>query len=224
MWYRTAGCMIMLTLSLLAAPRTAEVQTSLPVYRIGVLWGSTPTPALLRRQDALRQVLRDLGYVEGQNLAIEYRYADGKVERLPDLAAELVRLNLDVLVASGSEGVAAAKHATQTIPIVVVQVGDPVQRGFVDSLARPGGNITGVSNVFDDVIGKHLELLKEVVPQLARVAVLWNPPQAAHAPILKNLQDIARTVGVELHPLRCTALRTSRERSPPCTPGRPKPS
>jgi putative ABC transport system substrate-binding protein len=169
--------------------------------RIGVLWGGALTPAGTRRDAAFRQALRDLGYIEGQNMTLEYRYAEGQFVRLPALAGDLVRRNVDVLVASGSEGVAAAKRATQTIPIVMRNVGDPVQRGFVASLARPGGNITGISNMSDDVMGKHLELLKEVVPHLSRVAALWNPPQPAHTPLLKTLAGMARTVGVQLQPV-----------------------
>jgi putative ABC transport system substrate-binding protein len=139
--------------------------------------------------------------VEGHNVTIESRYAEGHMDRLTTLAAELVRLPVEVLVTGGTEEVAAAKHVTQSIPIVMMRVGDPVQRGFVVSLARPEGNITGVSNMVDDVIGKELELLKEIVPRLSRVAVLWNPPQPAHPRLLKALEGMARSVGIQLHPV-----------------------
>jgi putative ABC transport system substrate-binding protein len=171
------------------------------MYRIGVLSAGAATPALPGRYEAFRQALRDLGYVEGQNIAIERRYAEGRFARLPDLAVELVRLNVDVVVATGTETVAAVKHATQTIPIVMTHVGDPVQRGFIASLARPGGNITGLATAGDDLIGKQLELLREAVPQLSRLAVLWNPPQPAHTNFLKILEDVARAVGIALHPV-----------------------
>jgi putative ABC transport system substrate-binding protein len=193
--------LILLAFGIVVVPVSAGAQSQEKIPRIGVLTGGALTPGGTRRDAAFRQALRDLGYVEEQNITLEYRYAEGQFARLPALAVELVRLNIDVLVASGSEGVAAAKLATQTIPIVMRNVGDPVQRGFVESLARPGGNITGVSNMSDDVIGKQLELLKEVVPHLSRVAALWNPPQPAHTPLLKTLEGMARTVGVHLQPV-----------------------
>jgi putative tryptophan/tyrosine transport system substrate-binding protein len=201
MWYSALGCIVTCILSLLAAPRAPEAQMPPHVYRIGVLSATAPTPALLRRHEAFLQALRDLGYVEGQNIAIENRYAEGRFARLPDLAVELVRLNVDVFVASGSEVVAAVKHATPTIPIVMTHVGDPVQRGFVASLAWPGGNITGLSTAGDDLIGKQLELLKEAVPQLSRLAVLWNPPQPAHTPFLETLEAVAGAMGIALYPV-----------------------
>jgi putative ABC transport system substrate-binding protein len=201
MWYSALGCLVTCILSLLAVPRATEAQTPPHVYRIGVLSATAPTPALLRRHEAFRQALRDLGYVEGQNLVIEHRYAEGSFARLPDLAAELVHLNVDVFVASGSEGVAAIQQATQTIPIIMTHVEDPVQRGFVASLTWPSGNITGLSTAGDDLIGQQLELLREAVPHLSRLAVLWNPPKPAHTPFLRILEDVARTMGVTLHPV-----------------------
>ena len=129
------------------------------------------------RAEAIRQALRELGYIEGQNIAIEYRYAEGKVDRLPELAAELVRLKVDIIVVAGGDPfIRAAKNATKTIPIVMVGQGsDPVAVGLVDSLARPGGNVTGITNLTRELGGKRLELFKEAVPQLTRVAVLYDP-------------------------------------------------
>jgi putative tryptophan/tyrosine transport system substrate-binding protein len=193
--------LVTLALGLFVALLPAEAQQTPSVYRIGVLSASAPTPALLQRHEAFRQALRALGYVEGQNLALEPRYAEGTFARLPDLAGELVRVPVDVVVASGSEAVAAVQQATQTIPIVMTHVGDPVQRGFVASLAQPGGHITGLSTAGIDLIAKQLELLREAVPQLSRLAVLWNPPQPAHPPFLKALEAVAGAVGIALHPV-----------------------
>jgi ABC-type uncharacterized transport system substrate-binding protein len=181
-------------LALLTAPLAAEGQPAGKVYRVGMLLAGE-RPAQI---EALRQGLRELGYTEGQNVVVEVRHADGRFERLPAIAAELVRLKVDVIVATGSEGVQAAKNATDTVPIVMTYVGDPVDRGFAASLSRPGGNITGVANVGDELDTKRLQLLKEAVPRIARIAVLWNPPQPAHAAQLKNLEVAARSLGVEL--------------------------
>lgn len=195
-WLKTVRLVMILALGILVAQLASDAQSPMKVHRIGVLSGSAPTlPSQERRQEDCRQALHDRGYVEGHNLAIAYRYAEEQFARLPDLAAELVRLKVDVVVAGGSEAVAAVKHATQTIPVVMTHVREPVQRGFVDSLARPGGNITGLSIVADDIAGKQLELLREVVPQLSRVVVLWNPPQPAHTPALKALEGLGRAWG-----------------------------
>jgi putative tryptophan/tyrosine transport system substrate-binding protein len=184
----------------LSVPLAAEAQQVGKVYRVGMLLaGERPIQV-----EALRQGLRELGYIEGQNVRIEVRHADGRFERLSVIAAELVRLKVDVIVGTGSEGVQAAKNATHVIPIVMTYVGDPVDRGFVESLARPGGNITGVANLGDELDIKRLELLKKVVPRIARVAVLWNPPQPAHATQLKNLELGARSLGVGLQPVAIT--------------------
>jgi putative ABC transport system substrate-binding protein len=181
-------------LALLAAPLAAEAQQAAKVYRVGMLLaGERPTQV-----EGLRQGLREVGYIDGQNVVIEVRHAEGRFERLPAIAAELLRLKVDVIVATGSEGVQAAKDAAHTVPIVMTYVGDPVSRGFVASLARPGGNITGVANLGDELDTKRLELLKEVAPNIARIAVLWNPPQPAHATQLKNLEAGARLLGVQL--------------------------
>ena len=152
----------------------AEAQQSAKVPRIGYLTGATPV-GQAARVEAFRQGLRELGYVEGKNIVIEWRSAEGKAERLPALAAELVRLKVDVIVTAGPGSTRAAKEATPTIPIVIGQDTDPVGNGFVASLARPGGNITGLATLAPEIGGKQLELLKEIVPKLSRVAVLGAP-------------------------------------------------
>jgi putative tryptophan/tyrosine transport system substrate-binding protein len=158
--------------------------------------------------EAFRQGLRELGYVEGQNLIIESRYAEGSEERLPDLAAELVRLKVEVIVAGGSSTIRAAQHATRTIPIVMAGSYDPVGRGLVASLARPGGNTTGVSTLGAELPGKRLELLKETVPQSARVAVLANPAAGGYESVMHNLTGAAQALGLQL---RVVELRRAEE-------------
>jgi putative ABC transport system substrate-binding protein len=150
--------------------------------------------------DGFRQGLRELGYAEGKNIAIDYRFAEGKLDPLPDLAAELVRLKVDVILAAGgTPAILAAKKATSTIPIVFPVVNDPVALGIVDSLARPGGNITGFTNRTPELGGKMLELLKEAVPRTRRVAVLGQPGNASNAYELKQLQAVAPAMGLQLH-------------------------
>jgi putative ABC transport system substrate-binding protein len=157
-----------LALVILTAPLAAEAQQATKVYRIGRL--SPGSPLLVAHLwEAFRQGLRELGYVEGQNLVMEYRYAEGSEERLRDLAAELVRLKVDVMVAEGAAAIRAAQHATRTLPIVMAATSDPVGQGFVASLAHPGGNITGLSFLEAELPGKRLELLKEMVPQSTRI-------------------------------------------------------
>ena len=150
---------------------------------------------------AFRLGLRDLGWIEGKNISIEYRYAEGRSDRLPDLAADLVRLKVDVIVASVTTDALVAQKATRAIPIVMASPGDPVATGLVESLARPGGNITGLSKMIPELAGKRLELLKEMVPKLSRVAVLWNPQGAASTLTWKEIQLPARQLGVQLHSL-----------------------
>jgi putative ABC transport system substrate-binding protein len=181
---------------LLAAPLAADAQPAMKVPRIGLLWGSSPS-AGGSYLDAFRQGLRELGYVEGQNIVIENRWAEGRQERFTDLAAELVRLKVDVIVAAISAAALAAKNATTTIPVVMLVVGDPVRFGFVASLARPGGNITGLTSVGDELFPKQLELLKEAVPRVSRVAVLWNPANPSHGPSLKSIEVAARSLGMQ---------------------------
>jgi putative ABC transport system substrate-binding protein len=151
--------------------------------------------------EAFRQGLGKLGHVEGQNFAIESRWAEGKYDRLPGLAAELVLLKVDVILAVAVPAIRAAKEATSTIPIVMAIVVDPVATGLVASLARPGGNITGLSNMAPDLVGKQLEMLKEVVPTASRVAVLWNPANPGNAPQMRAAEVAARTMGVRLQPV-----------------------
>jgi len=184
----------------LASVHLAEAQQPAKVPRIGLLTPTSPSDAAPWRQ-AFRLGLRDLGWVEGKNISIEYRYAEGKIDRLPDLAAELVRLKVDIIVTGFSPDALAAQKATRAIPIVIASAGDPVAIGLVESLARPGGNITGLSQMTSELGGKRLELLKEMVPKLSRVAVLWNPQTVNSTLGWKELQLPARQLGVQLHPL-----------------------
>lgn len=177
-------------------PAGAQQPTKVP--RIGVLISGSPTTHRFMA-DAFRQDLRELGHIEGQNISLEYRWAEGKLDRLPDLAAELVRLKVDVIVVGGTTAVRAAKQATGTIPIVVFGAGNLVGAGLVASLARPGGNITGTHDLSPELSSKRLELLKETVPKLSRVAVLWNPTSSARA--LREIEAAARTFGMQLQVL-----------------------
>jgi putative ABC transport system substrate-binding protein len=182
---------------LLALSFTANAQQSKKVPRIGFLVANFPStnPA---RIEAFRQGLCDLGYVEGKSIAIEWRYAEGKPDRLPALATELVRLKVDVIVTAGPASTRPAKEATITIPIVMGFDNDPAGNGFVASLARPGGNITGLTHLSPDLTGKRLELLKEVVPKLSRVGVLWNPNQPGQPLAYKEAQVAAQELKVTL--------------------------
>ncbi len=187
---------------LLAAPLAAEAQPREKVPRVGYLSpGSSSDPARLRRFEAFRQGLRELGYVEGQNIAIESRWAEGKYDRYSALAADLVRLKVDVIVAVGGRATQDAQQATRTIPIVMSVVIDPVGSGLVASLARPGGNITGLTIMASDLVGKQLEVLKEVVPKVSRVALLWNPANPGSAPQLREAEAAARALRVRLQTL-----------------------
>ena len=183
---------------LLAAPLAAEAQQVGKVPRIGFLSVTSPSdrPPLL---DAFRQGLRELGWVEGQNIVIDYRYAEDRVDRLPGLAAELVRLKVDLIVSEGTQGVTAARNATETIPIVMITVRDPVGTGLIASLARPGGNVTGMSGSAGlEIVAKQLELLKETVPKISRVAILSNPTNAYHQLAIREVNVAARSLGVQL--------------------------
>jgi putative ABC transport system substrate-binding protein len=183
---------------MLAAPLGAEAQSAPNVYRIGFL-GTASASTHTTRVEALRAGLRDLGYVEGKNIVIEYRWAEGKYDRLPVLAAELVRLKVDVLITAGTPGISAAKQATTTIPIVMAGSGDAVATGLVASLARPGGNVTGLTDAVPELMAKWLELLKEAVPRTERVAVLVNPDSPMVGPTRRALETTARSLNVELH-------------------------
>jgi putative tryptophan/tyrosine transport system substrate-binding protein len=198
MWYSAVGCIMMHTLSLLTAPLAVDAQQPTKMHRIGLLHGGSPPPQML---EGFRQGLRDLGYVEGQNLVIELRAAEGSAERLRDGAAELVQLQVDVLVGVGTAAIRAAQHATHTIPIVMAGTADPVGQGLVASLARPGGNITGLSLLMAELPGKGLELLKETVPQSVRVAVLANPADPTYEARMHNLRMAAQALGLHLHVL-----------------------
>ena len=207
-----ALALIILALGLLL-PSLATAKRPAKVPRIGVLtsfFSSRPPPDLEASREgqpalgyleleAFRQGLRDLGYVEGQSIALEYRHAEGKLERLPALAAELVRLNVEVILADGP-AVQAAQHATKTIPIVFPNAFDPVSGGLVASLARPGGNTTGVSLQGPELMGKRLELLKEAVPGVTRIAYLWHAMQHS-ARALQETETAARALGVQLQPI-----------------------
>ena len=190
-----------LAVFLLAGPLAAEAQAPAKVSRIGFLSVGSPTDNLFTLE-AFQQGLRELGYVQGQNIAIEYRFAEGRPERLPALAADLVRLKVAVIVTGSPPAPEAAKRATSTIPIVFAVIGDPVAQGLVASLAWPGGNITGLANLAQEVVGKQLELLKEVAPKVSRVAVLQNPSNHAHPFVLRQAEGAARALGVQLHILQ----------------------
>jgi putative tryptophan/tyrosine transport system substrate-binding protein len=199
---------ILVAVLLLALGVTAEAQQPKKVFRIGYLSpvdAATDSP----RAEGIRLALRDLGYIEGQNIAIEYRYAEGKGDRAPELAAELVRLKVDIIVVSGGDRpIRAAKNATKTIPIVMTGQGsDPVRAGHVESLARPGGNVTGLTVLTRELGGKRLELLKEAVPKLARVAVLYDPANRASLHEVKELLPAdARALKLTIEPWEIRAV------------------
>jgi ABC-type uncharacterized transport system substrate-binding protein len=187
----------LLCFSLLAAPLAAETQLAGRVVRVGVLWftfSSVSAPFF----EALREGLRDLGYVEGQNIAFEQRWAEKNPQRYPELAAELVRLKVDVIVAGNLESARVAKDATGTIPIVLTAGGDPLHAGLVPSLARPAGNITGLSELGPDLAPKLLQLLKEAVPRLAKVAILWDPSNPSQSPTRQEIESAARMLGTAI--------------------------
>jgi putative ABC transport system substrate-binding protein len=188
----------------LAAPWAVEAQAAGKVYSIGFL-GAGSANGDTRTRDAFREGLRELGWVEGQNLVIEYRFAEGRFDRLPDLAAELVRLKVDAIAAGPTPPVLAAQKATGTIPIVGMSLTDPVGLGLVASLARPGGNVTGVAySVGTDTFGKGLELLREAVLRLHRVAVLSNPASPSQSLTITSLTSTARSLGIELRLLEAS--------------------
>ena len=194
------------TFSLLGAPLSADAEQSGKVFRIGLLMNLPSTNReATTLWGAFFQGLRELGYVEGRNITIESRVSEGKYERLPGFAAELVRLGVDVIVAPSSEPVFAAKQTTRTIPIVMTSNPDPVGSGLVASLARPGGNVTGLSLFLPEITGKQLELLKEIVAGVARVAVLWNPTNQTHRRMLDVAKIAARSLRVQLQTLEARA-------------------
>lgn len=181
----------------LACVQATEAQQPKHVARVGYLT-ATSLGAIAPRTEAFRQGLRDLGYIEGKNIIIEQRHADGKLERLPGLAAELVQLNVDVIVSAGPADTRAAKERTKTIPIVMAQDSDPIGNGFIASLARPGGNITGLATLAPEVSGKRLQLLKETIPKLGRAAVFGRSTRPGNAKALTEVELAAGTLGVRL--------------------------
>jgi len=197
MWYSTVGYIVTLTLSLLAAPLATTAQPRGKIPRVAVLVPTSqehPAPCLF----AFQQGLRDLGYVEGQTILLDYRYGEGQANRLPALAAELVQLTPDVLWTVSNPAAWAAKRATTSIPIVIGASVELVEQGLVASLAQPGGNLTGLELPAIEVSGKRLELFKEAVPTISRVAILVDPAQAAHAHVPNNIEREARALGVQL--------------------------
>src|SRR6516165_4174620 len=195
---KTSLALILFTGALLAVAVTVEAQQPKKIPRIGFL-SSFSASVAEPWHEAFRQGLRDLGWTEEKNISIERRYSEGKSERLPELAAELVRLKVDVIVTSITPDTLAAKNATKEIPIVMASVNDPIGSGFVHSLAHPGGNITGLTNIASELSGKRLELLKEIVPGLKGVGVLWNPRGPASSLTWKESQAPARALGLQLY-------------------------
>jgi putative ABC transport system substrate-binding protein len=195
---KTKSVFCLLTTALLLTASLAEAQQpAKKVSRIGILSGGSPTTDAAYH-DAFLQGLRESGYIVGKNIFIEYRYAEGKRDRFAEFAAELVRLKVDVVVAAGATGILEAKKATRTIPIVMTNVSDPVALGFVTSLAKPGGNITGLSTQAPELSGKRLELLKEVLPKVSRVAVLWQPGGPGSALRAKETEAAASSLGMKV--------------------------
>ena len=183
----------------LATASAAQAQQAKKRPRIGVL--SSRLGPLPTREGAFQESLRNLGYVEGQSITIEYRYAEERLDRLPELVAELVHSKVDVIVAVSTPAIEAAKNATKTIPIIMAGVSDPVGTGFVASLARPGGNVTGLSLQSPELSGKRLELLKEVIPKLSRVAFLVHRQDPGHRLFVKEAQDAGQSLGMQIQPL-----------------------
>jgi putative ABC transport system substrate-binding protein len=198
---------LLVSTAAVAGPLAARAQPAGKIYRVGFMGNST-ADLEANLVGPFRQGLHDLGYEEGHNLVIEYRWADGDYDRFPALVAELLALNVDVIVTAGTPAALAVKNATTTVPLVMVAVGDPVGTGLVASLARPGGNATGLSSIAPDLEGKRLELLQEVIPALARVAVFWNPLNPFHAISLQHARNAAKVLHIELH---AVAVRTTDE-------------
>ncbi|HSX78602.1 MAG TPA: ABC transporter substrate-binding protein [Candidatus Saccharimonadia bacterium] len=196
MWYSAVGFLVTLTLSLLTAPLAAEAQPAGKVYRIGML-ETRSTVLNAANIDAFRQGLLELGYKEGQNLEIVYRSSDGRDEQFPGLASEFVRLQVDLILTRGTPAALAAKSASRTIPIVMAASGDPVVTGLVASSARPGGNVTGLSSAVPELNAQQIELLRAVLPTLARVAVLMNMGNPVHPPQWRDVEATARALGIE---------------------------
>ena len=200
MWRKSAAIIALFVLVLLLSPLAADAQQSGKVWRIGILFGQAEgDPYVQSPLSALRSGLQDRGWTEGRNVVFEIRYTDGRPERSPALAAELVRSKVDIIVTAGTELILAAQKASSTIPVVMAGIGDPVGSGIVASLARPGGHVTGLSLVAPELAAKRLELAKETLPGLARVAILWNPNNASVTLRFKETEAAAREMGLKLH-------------------------
>ncbi|MFZ0151272.1 MAG: ABC transporter substrate-binding protein [Xanthobacteraceae bacterium] len=183
-----------------AWPLAAHSQQTKKIPRIGVLWPNPPATF-----EFMRQGLKDFGYVEGRNIDFEFRWAEGRLDQLPEMATELVRLHVDLIVALGPPATLAAKNATQTIPIVFVAMGDPLASGVVASLARPGANLTGTTRMISEMSAKHVELLKEIDPSLVKIAVLWNPANSSHQPALQAVNAAAQSLSLQILKLEMRA-------------------
>jgi ABC-type uncharacterized transport system substrate-binding protein len=179
-----------------AWPFAANAQDAKKIPRIGVLWPNPPATF-----DFMRDGLQERGYIEGQSIKFEFRWAEGKLDQLPELARELVGIPVDVLVTLAPPATLAARNATQSIPIVFVAIGEPVASGLVASLARPGANLTGTTRMLPEMSAKHVELLKDAVPSLSKLAVLWNPINTSHRPALQAVEVVARSLTVQIHPV-----------------------
>jgi ABC-type uncharacterized transport system substrate-binding protein len=208
MWCSAIGCIVTLILSLLTVPPAAEAQPPAKIPRVGWLSDGIRAGASSYLYEAFLHGLRDLGYVEGESLIMERRDAEGQLDRLPELAAQLVGLKVDVIVTWSVPGTSAAQRATSTIPIVMAEAGDPVRTGLVASLARPGGNVTGLSTMSSDIAGKQLQLLKEAAPKISRVAVLYNPTFSASVLGIREAQAAGPALGLAILPME---VRTSDE-------------
>ena len=195
------GWVFALVIAFTLSAAVVEAQPTKKVFRIGLLAGGRPSPMPPSTQ-AFRQGLRELGYIEGQNISVEYRFAEGKEERYAILAAELVSLGVDVILVQGTRAAIAAKQATTTIPIVVGGGGDLVGEGLVATLARPGGNVTGFTNIDPDLSAKRLQLLRETLPKVSRVAVLYHGGPGGDQEELRETQTAAKTLGLEIQPLQ----------------------
>ena len=199
-----------LLIAVVLSASSVEAQQPRKVPRIGVLFPGSPA-TFTQRTEAFIQGMKELGYVEGKTITIEWRWAEDKVERMPDLAAELVKLNLDMIVANGTPAIKALKAATKTIPILMAVVGDPIGTGLVQSLARPGGNLTGLSIVAPNLSGKRLELLGETTRAASPVAALVNPNNPVYRAELQETQDAARTLGVQIQAIEISDANTLQE-------------
>jgi putative ABC transport system substrate-binding protein len=184
-----------------AWPLAAHAQQSRKVPLIGVLWPNPPS-----QFEFIRQGLRELGYVEDKNIRFEYRWVEGALDQLPELALDLVRIPVDLIITLAPQATLAAKHATRTIPIVFVAMGDPLASGVVASLARPGANLTGTTRMISEMSAKHVELLKESYPALSNLAVLWNPNNSSHRPALSAVESSARSLSLQIRPFEVRAV------------------